>query len=333
MTSRNLNWIKEPFLLHPAAKDYLWGGNRLNEDFSKGIPVSPLAETWECSANPDGVSIAASGPFEGIDLASILRSHPELLGKHHEAAASLPILIKLIDAKEDLSIQVHPDDVYARLHENGKLGKTELWYVLAARSHAQLVYGLQYSVDRDTLRESILQGAIGKYLQRIPVKKNDIFFVRPGTIHAICAGTLLAEIQENSNITYRLYDYDRLDKDGKKRPLHIEKALDVIDYTPTPVPRQPVRFMKYELGCASEILCRCRYFQVERLLVNTEALRSMITFRSDELSFQVFLCVDGCGSIVLESGTLPFFKGDCLFLPADSSFRLHGQAQILKTVC
>ena len=110
MTNRSSNWIREPFLLRPAAKDYLWGGNRLNEDFSKGISVSPLAETWECSANPDGVSIAASGPFDGIDLASILRSHPELLGKHHEATASLPILIKLIDAKEDLSIQVHPDD-------------------------------------------------------------------------------------------------------------------------------------------------------------------------------------------------------------------------------
>ena len=333
MTSRSLNWIREPFLLRPAAKDYLWGGERLNDDFSKGISVSPLAETWECSANPDGVSIAAGGPFEGMDLASILQSHPELLGTHHAEKGTLPILIKLIDAKEDLSIQVHPDDAYAFAHEGGRLGKTELWYVLAARKHAQLIYGLQYSVEREALRESILQGTVEKYLQRIPVRKNDIFFVRPGTIHGICAGTLLAEIQENSNITYRLYDYDRLDKNGRKRPLHIEKALDVIDYTPTPAPRQPVRYMKYELGCASEILCRCRYFQVERLLINTECLRGMLTFRTDELSFQVFLCVDGCGSIVLENNTIPFFKGDCLFIPADSVFRLHGQAQILKTVC
>ena len=333
MTSRSLNSIKDPFLLRPAAKDYLWGGNRLNEDFSKGLDVSPLAETWECSTNPDGISTVDSGVFSGQDLQSVFQQHPELLGTHHKEHAALPILVKLIDAKEDLSIQVHPDDDYAAANENGALGKTELWYVLAARQHARLIYGLQYPVDRGTLRESIRQGTVEKYLQRIPVRKNDIFYVKPGTIHGICAGTLLAEIQENSNLTYRLYDYDRLDKNGSKRPLHIEKALDVIDYTPTPAPRQPVRYMKYELGCASEILCRCRYFQVERLLVNTECLRSMILFRSDELSFQVFLCVDGCGSIVLERETLPFFKGDCFFLPAASAFRLHGNAQILKIVC
>ncbi|MBQ8074485.1 MAG: class I mannose-6-phosphate isomerase [Oscillospiraceae bacterium] len=333
MTNRSLNWMNEPFLLRPAAKDYLWGGNRLNEDFSKGISVSPLAETWECSANPDGASIVASGRFEGMDLTSVLKCHPELLGKHHKEKGVLPILVKLIDAKEDLSIQVHPDDAYALQHENGQPGKTELWYVLAARKHAQLIYGLQYPVDRETLRESILQGTVEKYLQRIPVKKNDLFFVQPGTIHAICAGTLLAEIQQNSNITYRLYDYNRLDRNGEKRPLHIEKALDVIDYTATPAPRQPVRLMKYERGCASEILARCKYFQVERLLLNTESLHRMVEFCTDELSFQVLLCVEGCGSLVFGDCTLPFFKGDCFFIPANSTFRLHGRAQILKTIC
>ena len=162
-----------------------------------------------------------------MSLKEVIHRHPELLGDHTEWNGELPILIKLIDAKENLSVQVHPDDQYAKTFENGQLGKTELWYVLDATRDASLIYGLYHDVDPTVLRNSIDTGTMENYLQRIPVKKNDVFYIEAGTIHAIGKGVLIAEIQENSNLTYRLYDYNRVDKMGKKRELHIDKALDV----------------------------------------------------------------------------------------------------------
>lgn len=234
----------EPFLLKPDGKDYLWGGSRLNDDFSKGIDMSPLAETWECSTHPDGPSVVASGAFAGQTLAAVLKAHPEYLGTHPEAKGELPILIKLIDAKKDLSVQVHPTDAYAREHENGQLGKTEMWYVLDAKKDAKLVYGLYHDVSKAQLRKSIENGTVEKYLQKVPVKKNDLFYIEAGTIHAIGAGVLVAEIQESSNLTYRLYDYDRVDKNGNRRELHIDKALEAANLKASAEPRQPLRVLK-----------------------------------------------------------------------------------------
>ena len=215
-----------PFLLRPSGKDYLWGGNRLKDDFAKNIDLTPLAETWECSTHPDGPSFVDSGRFSGQTLSMVLKMHPEYLGTHPCTNGELPILIKFIDAKEDLSVQVHPDDNYAMEHENGQSGKSEMWYVLDAEKDAKLVYGLIHECDRQTIKNAVEDGSIMDYLQKVPVKKNDLFFIEAGTIHAIGAGTLLAEIQENSNLTYRLYDYGRTGKDGRKRRLHIDKALD-----------------------------------------------------------------------------------------------------------
>ena len=183
-------------------------------------------------------------------------------GALSEPSGELPILIKLIDAKKDLSVQVHPSDAYARENENGQLGKTEMWYVLDAKKDAKLIYGLYHDVTKEQLRRSIEDGTVEKYLQKVPVKKNDLFYIEAGTIHAIGAGVLVAEIQESSNLTYRLYDYDRVGKDGKKRELHIDKALETADLNASAEPRQPLRVLKYRRGCASELLCRCKYFEV-----------------------------------------------------------------------
>ncbi len=161
----------QPFLLKPAGKDYLWGGSRLNDDFSKNIKLEPLAETWECSTHPDGRSIVASGEFSGKMLSEVLKLHPEFLGTHPRTKGELPILIKLIDAKKDLSVQVHPDDEYARLHESGSLGKYEMWYVLDSAADARLVYGFFHDMEKEAVRQSIADGTIEKYLQKIPVKK------------------------------------------------------------------------------------------------------------------------------------------------------------------
>lgn len=322
---------REPFLLKPAAKDYLWGGNRLNNEFEKNINLSPLAETWECSTHPDGPSNVASGRFSGMTLSEVLENNPEFIGSHPGTKGELPILIKFIDAKKDLSVQVHPSDEYAKEFENGQLGKTEMWYVLDATKEAHLVYGLNHDMDQITMRKSIEDGTFEKNLQKVKVEKDDLFFIEAGTIHAIGAGALIAEIQENSNLTYRLYDYNRVDKHGNKRELHIDKALAVSDLKASEAPKQPMRVLKYRKGCAMELLTRCKYFEVYRMLVNTERCHELVKYSSDDESFRVLLCINGCGSIRYESGEImEFFKGDCIFFPAESvEVKIHGKAQFL----
>ena len=225
--------------------------------------------------------------------------------------------------------RVNPTDAYAQERENGQLGKTEMWYVLDASKDAKLVYGLKRERTEQQMRDAIAKGTLMKDLQWVPVKKDDLFFIEAGTIHAIGAGALVAEIQENSNLTYRLYDYDRVGKDGKKRELHIDKALDVANLKSSAEPKQPLRVLKYRQGIASELLTRCKYFEVYRMIVNTER-RQKVHYRADEIAFRVLLCVNGCGTIAYQGGTIPFYKGDCIFVPADSELlTIHGQAQFL----
>ena len=323
-----------PFFLKPAGKDYLWGGRRLNDDYAKNIDMTPLAETWECSTHPDGPSTVSSGEFEGRLLSDVLKEHPEYIGTHPQTVGELPILIKLIDAKQDLSVQVHPDDAYAYEHENGQSGKDEMWYVLDAKKDSKLIYGLNRTVTKEELSAGVADGSITKYLQKVPVHKNDVFYIKAGTIHAIGAGVLLAEVQESSNLTYRLYDYDRTDRHGNQRKLHVEKALAVADLNAAEKPVQPMRLLNYRRGWASEFLYRCKYFQTERILLNTERIREMVTVQTDSLSFMVMLCLEGSGMLRYENEILPFFKGDCIFIPADSvPVQLHGTAQFLRVSC
>ncbi|MER2056592.1 MAG: type I phosphomannose isomerase catalytic subunit, partial [Clostridia bacterium] len=316
-------------MLKPVAKDYLWGGTRLNDDFGLGLKVYPLAEAWMCSTHPDGVSGVAG---DERTLAELLAEHPEWLGTHvlqiTEGKAELPILIKLIDAKEDLSVQVHPDDDYARRVE-GSWGKTEMWYVLSARKGAGLVYGFKRDVEEEEVRTAVQNGTVGELLNHVPVKKDDLFYIEAGTVHAIGAGCLIAEIQQSSNLTYRLYDYDRVGRDGKKRALHVDKALDVAKLKSSAMPRQPMRVIRYRNGYASELVARCRYFQAERLLLNTEG-RKMAEFSTGGNSFHALLCTEGCGVLFGEGYDQNFFKGDCIFVPAESmKLKLHGRAVML----
>ena len=328
--------VNRPFMCKPVGKDYIWGGRRLQDDWDKEGGFSHLAESWECSTHPDGLSVAAGGEFAGMELREILRLHPEFLGSHvrdRKDDGQIPIIVKFIDAKRDLSVQVHPTDEYAGKFENGQQGKTELWYVVDAAADAHVVYGLKHRVGKETLREAAAGGDLGKYLRRIPVKKNQVFFVEAGTIHAVGAGCLIAEIQENSNLTYRLYDYDRADKNGEKRQLHIEKALDAADLTAAGEPKQPMRVLNYTPGCARELLGRCRYFEVHRMLVNTER-RQIVTYRADEMSFRVLLCIDGCGTLYFADTVLEVYRGDCIFVPADSEeIRIHGKLESLDVRC
>lgn len=322
----------EPFLLKPAYKDYLWGGDRLRGEYHKETDLSPLAESWECSTHPDGTSLALIDQKE-IPLTEVLKKHPEILGTHPRTRDVLPILIKLIDAKNDLSVQVHPDDAYARIHEHGSLGKSEFWYVLEAEPGASLIYGFSQNVTKDQIRQGIADGTIQKYLQKVPVRRNDVFFVQAGTVHAIGKGIVIAEIQESSNLTYRLYDYNRRDRNGNLRELHIDKALDVLNLHSSAEPVQPMRLLNYQPGFASEFLTRCRYFQVERILLNT-ALSASVLYQTASSSFEVLMCVQGRGVIIGKDFRIPFLKGSTIFVPADSeSMFLSGKAELLAINC
>lgn len=260
-----------PFLLSPAAKDYIWGGTRLREEYNKHIDMTPLAETWECSTHPDGPSRVASGAFAGEKLVDVLRAHPEFIGTHPktDGEGGLPVLIKFIDAARDLSVQVHPSDEYARTHEHGQLGKTEMWYVLEAAPGASLVYGFRQDLTRPMLAASLEDDTVEQYLQKVEIHRGDVFLIESGTVHAIGAGAMIVEIQESSNLTYRMYDYHRLGKDGKPRELHIAKALDVVDLRQKPLPEQLQRACEEHDGYSVELLEQCKYFRTERLRLDT----------------------------------------------------------------
>lgn len=282
--------------LIPMGKDYLWGGTRLREEYGKKINLTPLAETWECSIHQDGPSYVANGTYKGKTLAEVLKAHPEYLGTKVEDG-ELPVLVKFIDAKKDLSVQVHPSDEYAREHE-GDNGKTEMWYVIDADEGASLIYGFQHEVTEEILRKAVETGTLDKHLQKVPVHKGDTYFVPAGTVHGIGKGILVAEIQESSNVTYRVYDYDRVDKNGKKR----------------------------------ELLCRCKYFETERIQVTKG-----FAFYVMDASFQVLMCLDGYGEVQTmdaEQKPMRFSKGETLFLPAGLGRCLVvGDAELIKVRC
>lgn len=319
--------MMEIIKLIPSGKDYLWGGTRLKDEYGKKIDMTPLAESWECSVHPDGPCYVANGRYKGKPLKEVLDEHPEYIGT--KANGEFPILAKFIDAKKDLSVQVHPDDEYAREKEQDN-GKTEMWYIIDADEGASLIYGFKHKVSKEILERAIEKGELDKHLQKVEVHKGDLFFVPAGTVHGIGKGILLAEVQESSNVTYRVYDYDRVDKNGKKRELHFDKAVQVMDMGVTPDIKQKKRLVKYYPGCSRELLCRCKYFETERIQVTKG-----FSFSVMENSFQVLMCLDGYGQVEVD-GDKPvrFSKGETVFLPAGiGRCLIIGDTSVLKIRC
>jgi len=317
----------EPLLLKPVGKDNLWGGNRLKLAYYKDIPITPLAETWECSVHPDGPSTIINGKFNGQTLDVVLKNNSNFLGSRVDKKYGLPILVKFIDAEQDLSIQVHPNDEYARINEND-FGKSEMWYVLDSTKEASLIHGFAHNVTEDLLKQSVGDGTLDKHLNKVSVNKGDVFFTEAGTIHGIGAGCLIAEIQESSNVTYRVYDYDRVDKNGNKRELHFDKALQVLNMNATEKYKQKPRLVHYYPGCSREILCRCKYFETEKISVTKG-----VSFTVMDTSFQVLLCLEGSGGLETSEYKRPlrFKKGDCIFLPAGlGRCFILGECEFLK---
>ncbi len=294
--------------LIPSCKDYLWGGSRLRTDFGVQSDLNPLAEAWVLSCHPDGPSYLP----DGTTLADYLAAHPESAGTDCKKFEMFPILTKFIDAKNNLSIQVHPSNEYALEHEH-QYGKTEMWYVLDCEPGAFLYYGFDHEISREELVERIQNNTLTEVLNAVPVHKGDCFFIPSGTLHAICKGIVVAEVQQNSNVTYRVYDYGRVGADGKPRALHVKQALDVMKRTP---PEQ------HDFG---PHLAKCDYFTVD-------VVEGNYTGTADETSFVSLLITEGEGSLACGGETVQAKKGDSFFIPAGSgAYALTGSCKALLT--
>lgn len=315
-----------PIKLKPAFKDYLWGGTRLRDDFGKDCDFDKIAESWELSCHKDGNSVVADGEFAGLTLAQYIEKEGKsVLGTNCEKFENFPILIKLIDAKDNLSVQVHPNNEYAQRVE-GEYGKTEMWYVVDCDEGASLLYGFKHNITKEEFRERIENNTLLEVTNSVPVKKGDVFFIEAGTLHAIGKGILIAEIQQNSNTTYRIYDYGRVGADGKPRQLHIDKAVDVTNLCPAkPYPQsEPVDMG----GWTKKRLAKCEYFTVDVISVDTSA-----ALEADKSSFVNILVLDG-GCVLSSEGNdaVELKKGDSVFIPAGlGKFELTGKCSAVMT--
>ncbi len=313
--------------MKPAFKDYIWGGTRLRDDFGKDCDFDKVAESWELSCHKDGNSVIANGEFAGMSLSEYIEKQGKaVLGTNCARFENFPVLIKLIDAKDNLSVQVHPDNEYAQRVE-GEYGKTEMWYVVDADEGATLLYGFKHEISKEEFRERIENNTLLEVTNAVPVKKGDVFFIRSGTLHAIGKGILIAEIQQNSNTTYRIYDYGRVGKDGKPRELHIDKALDVTKLCPAePYPETEWVTADSKTGW-KKLLSSCEYFTVNALDIPESA-----ELTADEKSFVSLLFLDGTSTISYNGGKLDVKKGDSVFIPAGfGSFKIDGKCSAVMT--
>ena len=298
-----------PFELIPPIKDYIWGGTKLREQYGKESTLERLAESWELSCHKDGVSIIKGGEFDGMTLPEFIGAHPEALGKNCGRFEFFPVLIKLIDARDNLSVQVHPDDGYA-MRVEGEYGKTEVWYVVDCDDDAELIYGFAEETDKEQFRKAIEENTLLDIVNRVPVKKGDVFFIKSGTLHAIGKGILIAEIQQNSNTTYRVYDYGRVGADGKPRQLHVDKALEVTSCKPPTVKYgQPEKVNM--AGMWRTPIAECEYFSAEKY----DVFRSLTVGSPD--TFTHILVLDGEADIVYDGESIIHVKkGSRVFVPA-----------------
>lgn len=309
--------------LEPVLKELIWGGTRLKDEWGMKTELNNIAEDWALSCHKQGKNKIQNGVWAGLTLEEALeKSDKSLLGIKGEKFSYFPVLIKLIDAKDDLSIQVHPADAYA-LKNEGEFGKTEMWYVLDCADDAKLIYGFRDKITSEEFKTAIETNTLLDVLNVVPVKKGDVFFIEAGTVHAIGKGVLIAEIQQNSNTTYRVYDYNRLGLDGKPRELHVKKAVDVSVTMPPMYPIAPKGKTIKKDGYDMTLLAECDLFTVNRFNITGKAL-----IAADLNSFKHVLVTDGSGII----DDISFKRGDSFFVPAGyGQFSISGQCEVLIT--
>lgn len=308
------------FKLKAPVKDYIWGGTKLRDEYGKTSNSEIIAESWELSCHHDGLSIIESTGHSFFDapedavgstLVEYLAKHPEAMGENCQKFDDFPILIKLIDARDNLSVQVHPNEKYAQEHES-EHGKTEMWYIIDCEPDSSIIYGFRDKITKKEFREAIENNTLLDKLNVVPVHKGDVFMIKSGTLHAIGKGCLIAEIQQSSNVTYRVYDY------GRDRELHINKALDVTQRTPLPAPEQ---------NHEKNLLARCRYFRVYK----EDKKNGFFWHNKNKKSFTHILILDGEGEILsgrsYTENDMKFKKGDSFFISADTGWGISSDSE------
>ncbi|MFA6309461.1 MAG: type I phosphomannose isomerase catalytic subunit [Clostridia bacterium] len=319
-----------PLKFKSLYKDYIWGGRNL-EKLGKILPEGIVAESWEISCNEDGISIVENGEFKDIALPVLIkRFGKDLIGTSldNSALKTFPLLIKLIDANDKLSVQVHPDDSYAKIHENGGLGKNEMWYIISARPGARLVYNVLPGVTKEIFAKAIEDDTVEQFLNYVPVRQGDVLNIPAGLIHAIGEGIVLAEIQQNSNTTYRVYDYNRVGNDGQKRPLHIEKSLDVINFS-SAENQAKAKGLEVRLSLNSNVTYYIanQYFCAQ--------LYNIYGYKNEDANgskFEIYIFIEGNCRLKYESGEIDFKAGESALIPASmGKYTLEGKFRALKT--
>lgn len=314
----------EPIFLEPEFKDYLWGGQKLKNIFHKKVKNEECtAESWEVSTNENGATKIKNGEYAGKTLTELfadLSVRKTIFGTKCVKLDRFPLLIKFIDANNSLSVQVHPDNEYAIRNENS-FGKTEMWYILDCEPDAQIICGVKQGVTKKMLEDVMNSEKIAEYLNYIDVHKGDAIFIPSGTIHALLGKTLVAEVQQNSNLTYRVYDWGRVGKDGKPRELHIQKALDVINVEQNP------QIKNIESNSPKVHVVQSEFFMTDKINVKT--------YFQEEISDQSFLAfnvIEGTGNLKVQNQIYQINKGDSFIIPANAKqYELQGEMELLES--
>ncbi|MEC4116927.1 type I phosphomannose isomerase catalytic subunit [Myroides phaeus] len=318
-----MNFIQYPILFNPILKDRIWGGTKLESVLGKDIHSSEVGESWEISGVPNDISIVANGAYKSMELDKLIAAYPqEVLGNSiiERFGLHFPLLFKFLDAKEDLSIQLHPNDLLAQKRHNS-CGKTEMWYVMQADPGARVVVDFKEGVTQESYLEHLKKNTLPSILKEIPVKKGDVFFIDAGTIHAIGKGVLLAEIQQTSDITYRVYDWGRVDAKGNSRELHVDLALDAIDYNKKEVELQ----YSQEKNTVNKIV-ECPFFSVNYIPLKGEFLK-----KKDSQRFYIYVVTEGECTMTIGSEKYQFQKGNTILVPAlIENIQLSGDATLLE---
>ena len=296
-----------PLKLAPAVKEIIWGGDKLKKEYNKKADFDKVAESWELTVRKDGMNVIENGEYAGMTLGEYFEKGTySLIGKGYDGDR-FPLLIKFIDARDSLSIQVHPADEYSLKNEN-EFGKTEMWYIVDCDEGSYLIIGTKPDYTPEAYDEAVKNGTVEELFIHQPVKPGEVYFIPAGLVHAIGAGILICEIQQNSNVTYRVFDFNRLGKDGKPRELHVEKARDVIEN------HSPEAIERMQFACASErtpsLLAACDKFKVNKYDF-TE-----LTLTASEDSFLSLTFLEGEGEIGFEGEKYPFAKGETYYMPA-----------------
>jgi len=311
---------KEPIFLEAVFMERIWGGTKLKQLFNYNIPSNKTGEAWVIAAHPNGSSQVKNGPLMGENLSDIWTNHPRLFGKN-KTEGQFPLLVKILDADEYLSVQVHPDDEYARNVAGERYGKTECWYILDCDENAEIIFG-HHALSKEQFLKMVEDNDWDQLLKRQQVEKGDFIYVPSGTIHAIGKGIVLLETQQNSDITYRIYDYDRKDNSGQKRELHIESAMDVITF---PHEETELNFSQSKVAdLMVNRLIQTQYFTVYHWNLNGKVLNPLFA------DYLLFTVIDGEGELIIDSQHYTVTKGDNFILPKTvESYELQGELEMI----